>query len=137
MIGYVLDTSAAIPLLMEQHDAHKVVASAVGDRPLSLAGHSLAETYSVLTRLPGDSRLEIDDAITLIDTRIESVLPLSDSVQRTLHRRLRDVGVSGGAVWDGIIALTAVEHGMTLLSRDSRAWRVYAALGATFASPGL
>jgi predicted nucleic acid-binding protein len=135
--GYLLDASAAVPLLMERHDAHAVVASAVGDRPLCLAGLSLAETYSVLTRLPGDSRLEIDDAITLIDTRIETVLPLSESVQRTLHRRLRDVGVSGGAVWDGIIALTAVEHGMTLLSRDARAWRVYAALGATFASPGL
>lgn len=137
MTAYLLDTSAAIPLLMEHHDAHAVVASAVGDRRLSLPGHALAETYSVLTRLPGDARLEMADAVTLIDTRFDSILPLGESVQRSLHRRLLDVGVFGGAVYDGIIALTAVEHGATLLSRDARAWRTYAALGATVASPGL
>ena len=137
MTAFLLDTSAAIPLLMEFHDAHDVVESAVGDRPLSLPSHALAETYSVLTRLPGDARLEIDDAVTLIDARFDSVLPLSESVQQSLHRRLRDAGIFGGAVYDGIIALTAVEHGATLLSRDARAWRIYAALGATVASPGL
>lgn len=137
MTAYLLDTSAAIPLLMEYHDAHNVVASAVGDRPLSLASHALAETYSVLTRLPGDARLEIDDAVTLIDTRFDAILPLSEPVQQSLHRRLRDAGIFGGAVYDGIIALTAVEHGATLLSRDARAWRTYAALGATVASPEL
>lgn len=57
-------------------------------------------------------------------------------MQQSLHRRLRDAGVFGGAVYDGIIALTAIEHDATLLSRDARAWRIYAALGATVASPG-
>ena len=137
MTALLLDTSAAIPLLLEYHDAHDVVVAAAADRPLSLPSHALAETYSVLTRLPGDARLELDDAVTLIDTRFDAILPLSDSVQQSLHRRLRDVGVFGGAVYDGIIALTAVEHGATLLSRDARAWRIYAALGATVASPGL
>ena len=54
MTALLLDTSAAIPLLLEYHDAHDVVVAAAADRPLSLPSHALAETYSVLTRLPGD-----------------------------------------------------------------------------------
>lgn len=47
-------------------------------------------------------------------------------------KRLAVAGVSGGATYDGLIALTAIEHDLELLSRDRRAARTYRALGARF-----
>jgi predicted nucleic acid-binding protein len=37
--------------------------------------------------------------------------------------------ISGGAVYDAIVALTAAHHGRTLLSCDRRAARTYDRLG--------
>jgi toxin FitB len=51
-----VDTSVAVPLLMSSHHAHPVIAAWAMGRSLGLSGHALAETYSVLTRLPGDAR---------------------------------------------------------------------------------
>jgi predicted nucleic acid-binding protein len=47
-------------------------------------------------------------------------------------KRLALVGVKGGATYDGLIALTALEHDLELVSRDRRAARTYRALGARF-----
>jgi predicted nucleic acid-binding protein len=46
--------------------------------------------------------------------------------------RLAAAHVSGGATCDGLIALTALEHDLELLSRDRRAARTYSALGIRF-----
>jgi predicted nucleic acid-binding protein len=40
--------------------------------------------------------------------------------------------VSGGATYDALIALKALEHDLELLSRDRRAVRTYTALGIRF-----
>ena len=47
-------------------------------------------------------------------------------------KRLAAAGIGGGATYDGLIALTAIEHDLELLSRDRRAARTYGALGARF-----
>src|SRR3546814_20905468 len=67
----LLDTSAAIPLVLTSHDAHNLVSDAIGTRSVSLAGHALHETYSVLTRLPGDARHAPNDATRLLRERFE------------------------------------------------------------------
>ena len=51
-----VDTSVAIPLLVRSHHDHAAVVRWWGGQEVALAGHALAETYSVLTRLPGDAR---------------------------------------------------------------------------------
>ena len=51
-----LDTSVAIPYLVQSHEHHRAVTQWLRGRELRLAGHALVETYSVLTRLPGDAR---------------------------------------------------------------------------------
>ncbi len=48
----LLDTSTAIALVVEDHEAHWATLDAVRGRQLGLAGHAWFETYSVLTRLP-------------------------------------------------------------------------------------
>lgn len=54
MTVLALDTSVAIPLLVQTHSAHAAVVRWWNGRTVSLCGHAVAETYSVLTRLPGD-----------------------------------------------------------------------------------
>lgn len=61
MTAIALDTSVAIPLLVRTHAAHDAVSRWWDGRDVALSGYALAETYSVLTRLPGDVRLAPSD----------------------------------------------------------------------------
>lgn len=128
------DTSVAVPLLMRSHSLHSRVAAAVRGWDLRLTGHSLAETYSVLTRLPGDARVTAADACRLIDSSFgEALLPLPESIAG-LHRSLGRWGIVGGAVYDALVGLAARDHGVSLATRDERALGTFALLGvATFA----
>jgi len=48
---------------------------------------------------------------------------------RTALGRLEQLGVSGGATYDGLIAITAAESSATLLTLDRRALDVYRKVG--------
>jgi predicted nucleic acid-binding protein len=96
---------------------------------LTLSGHALAETYSVLTRLPGDARLSAADAARLLDARFTAPLALSAPAARKVHAILGHLGIAGGAVYDGLVALAAREHGLALATRDARARGTYDAVG--------
>ncbi|WP_087117230.1 PIN domain-containing protein [Corynebacterium urinipleomorphum] len=125
-----LDTSAAVPLLLQNHSSHERLQRWARGKNLALCSHSLAETYSVLTRLPGDSRFTEADAVRVIDGTFERVLSLPEAASRDVHHRLADAGIKGGAVYDGLIALTALENEASLASMDKRAYANYFALGA-------
>jgi toxin FitB len=98
-------------------------------RSVALAGHALAETYSVLTRLPGDIRLAADDAAGLLGMRFTAPLLLSARATRRLPDTLARLGVVGGAVYDALVALAALEHGAPLATRDARARDTYERIG--------
>jgi CheY-like chemotaxis protein len=55
-----------------------------GGQDVALTGHALAETYSVLTRLPGDARLAPADAARLLTARFSAPLLLNRSRARKL-----------------------------------------------------
>ena len=124
-----VDTSVAVPLLVRSHQHHVDVVRWWGGQELALSGHALAETYSVLTRLPGDARLSAEDAARLLDARFAKPLVLSGPHARTVHVTLSRLGIAGGAVYDGLVALAAKEHGVALATRDARARGTYDALG--------
>lgn len=124
-----IDTSVAVPLVLASHTAHPVVRRWAAERALVIPGHVLAETYSVLTRLPGDSRVAPGDAVTLIDDNVDEIVTLPAHQSRTLHRDLSELGVAGGAVYDALIALTARHHTLPLATRDARARSTYLAVG--------
>jgi predicted nucleic acid-binding protein len=46
-----------------------------------------------------------------------------------LLAELADRRIAGGSVYDALVGATAVEHGLTLVSRDHRALETYRALG--------
>jgi toxin FitB len=123
-----VDTSVAIPLLMASHRQHPTVAKWASGRTLGLCGHALAETYSVLTRLPGDARVDATDAVALIDENFPASLQLGARASKTAPREFARRGIAGGATYDGLVALAAREHGVVLATRDARARSTYEAL---------
>lgn len=124
-----VDTSVAVPLLVRSHQHHAQVVRWWDGQDLALSGHALAETYSVLTRLPGDARLAADDAARLLDTRFMTPLVLSGEQAQKVHSTLSQIGIAGGAVYDALVALAAREHGAPLATRDARARGTYDAVG--------
>ena len=126
-----VDTSVAVPLLVRSHHDHGAVVRWWAGQDVALSGHALAETYSVLTRLPGDARLAPADAARLLDARFPAPLVLSGSRARKLPGTLSRLGIAGGAVYDALVALAAKEHGMALATRDARARGTYDAVGVT------
>ena len=124
-----IDTSVAVPLLVARHAAHEAVVRWWGGRTLALCGHALPETYSVLTRLPGDLRLSPADAARLLHERFDAPLVLPAQRSATLTGRLAQHGIAGGAVYDALVGLAATEHNVELGTRDGRARATYEALG--------
>lgn len=124
-----VDASVAVPLLVRSHHHHADVVRWWDGQELALSGHALAETYSVLTRLPGDARLAADDAARLLDARFAAPLVLSGGQAREVHATLSRIGIAGGAVYDGLVAMAAKEHGVPLATRDARARGTYDAVG--------
>jgi len=97
---------------------------------VALSGHAVAETYSVLTRLPGDLRVTPADVARLLRERFAEPLLLGPDLTARLPEVLSSFGVYGGAVYDAMVGLAAAEHGAELLTRDSRARPTYEAVGA-------
>lgn len=120
----------AIPLLVATHQEHDQVVRWWAEREVALAGHAAVETYSVLTRLPGDLRLDPADAVRLLAERFAPALLLAQKTTRRLPELLARMQISGGAVFDALVALAAVEHDAELATRDARARGTYEAVGA-------
>lgn len=126
---WLADTSVAVPALQASHLAHAQVQRQLAGRALGLTAHAALETYSVLTRLPGDARLSLDDAASIIAERFDPIVVLGADEAGLLVRTLSQKGIGGGAVYDALIGLTAQQAGGTLLTRDSRARATYLAVG--------
>jgi predicted nucleic acid-binding protein len=125
----LLDTSAAVALVVEDHEAHAATLEAVRGRRLGLAGHAWFETYSVLTRLPGGRRRSPADIAALLARDFPATAFLAAEAATALGPELAALGISGGAVYDALVGAAARQHGRSLLSGDARARPVYEALG--------
>jgi toxin FitB len=128
-VPIALDTSVAVPLLVQTHGAHEAVVRWWDGRAVALSGHARVETYSVLTRLPGDLRLAPADAARLLEERFAPPLLLGAEASRRLPARLAELGIAGGAAYDALVALAAAEHDTELATRDARARSTYEAVG--------
>ncbi len=124
-----IDTSVAVPLLVSTHTAHSVVTAWWSGRTVALSGHAAAETYAVLTRLPGDVRVAPTDAARLLSERFARTLLLTPETTAQLPHRLADLQIAGGAVYDAMVALAALEHDAQLATRDARAKATYERIG--------
>lgn len=124
----LVDTSVAVALVVADHEHHDTTFEAIGARRLGLAGHAAFETYSVLTRLPSPARRSAATiAEVLVANFPETRFPSRDAAAR-LFATLAQHGIGGGSVYDALIGVTAVEHGLPLASRDRRALQTYSLL---------
>lgn len=124
-----VDTSTAVALIMSSHVAHRVVRRRLREYDLVLTQHSLAETYSVLTRLPGDARVAPADAVRLIDANFGPPALLPTTTAAAVPMLLAELNIVGGAVYDGLVGLAAKSNSLPLATRDLRAAATYNALG--------
>lgn len=124
----LLDTSAAIALVLRSHAHHQAVLDHATDRTLGLAGHAVFETFSVLTRLPGVQRVSAATAVRIIRTNFPASYALSAEGTRAALEALAEAGIAGGAAYDGLVALAAREAGRRLLTCDRRALPTYGRL---------
>jgi predicted nucleic acid-binding protein len=126
------DSSVTIAALLNDHPAHDAAADALAECKTTIA-HVAIETYSVLTRLPGPDRVDAKIAATVLDKRLAATYATLDADKyASAPARLAAAGVSGGATYDGLIALTALEHDLELITRDRRAERTYRALNVPY-----
>jgi predicted nucleic acid-binding protein len=126
------DTSVVVPALSRWHRHYEAAAEAL-DGVDVLPAHVLAESYAVLTRLPGGLAVAPEAAAAVLMSRFgEEPLQLAAAERRTLLSTLATAGVGGGASYDGLVALEARAHDQVLLTRDSRAQDIYRRLGVTF-----
>jgi predicted nucleic acid-binding protein len=131
-VNRAADSSITVAALWGDHPAHETATEALATCDTTIA-HVAIETYSVLTRLPAPHRAKADTVVAALDKRLSSTcVTLDASCCATAPARLAKAGVSGGATYDGLIALTALEHDLELLTRDRRAVRSYRALGIRF-----
>lgn len=126
-----VDTSLAVPLVMQNHPRHQDLMQWRRGHRLALTAPSLAETYSVLTRLKDDARLAPGDAARLLASAFDEPLTLGPDSQRDAAETLALAGIAGGAVYDGLVALAAREHRAPLATSDQRARGTYERLGVT------
>ena len=125
-----IDSSVAIRALVTRYDDHDLARQHVADGA-ALPAHAALETYSVLTRMPEPYRVDSASAAELIaDGFKDRVLaaPSARSLPAWL-RRMAAAGISGGAIYDALIAETARLAGASLVSADRRAAATYAAVG--------
>jgi predicted nucleic acid-binding protein len=122
------DSSVTVAALLADHPEHQSAGESLAACEVTIA-HVALETYSVLTRLPAPHRVDAKTATTVLEAHTPVVyVALAGEELAKVNGRLASAGVSGGASYDGLIALTALKHGLELLSRDHRAQRTYRSL---------
>jgi len=128
---YVFDSSVLVAALVADHPHHSRAApwlrKMISDRiEVILSSHSLAEVYAVLTVLPVSPRIAPGLAWRLIreNTPKAKLVHLTvDDYRRTLAR-MAELALSGGVVYDALIARVAGKVGadglVTFNAKDFR-----------------
>lgn len=127
-----VDTSVVVAGFASWHEGHGPAAAALARGP-RVPSHVLVETYSVLTRLPPPHRAPSDLVTAFLAQRFRQVpLTLAPRAWLRLLDQAAELGVTGGAVYDALVAATVRQAGATLLTRDQRATAVYEKMGVAY-----
>ena len=124
----LVDTSVAVALVVADHEHHLRTTAALEGHRLGLSGHAAFETFSVLTRLPPPARRTPEAVRHLLAADFPLTRFLSEAAAQAQLERLAVLGLSGGSVYDALVAAAAEEHGLTLVTRDRRAMSTYRVL---------
>lgn len=124
-----VDTSVVVAAFASWHEGHHAAISVVRRKP-RLPAHALVESYSVLTRLPAPHRAPPDVVAAFLSQWFASpLLVLPARAHRALVDGAAAADLTGGMIYDALIAATARHAGALLLTRDRRAQPVYDKMG--------
>ena len=127
-----VDTSVVVAGFASWHEGHASAAAVLARKP-RLAAHVLIESYSVLTRLPAPHRAAAGIVEAFLAERFpQALLTLPAPSFRALLGNAAAAGVTGGAIYDALIAATVRHAGATLLTRDRRALATYDRIGVRY-----
>jgi predicted nucleic acid-binding protein len=115
----LLDTSVLVAALVEPHPEHQralpwLTKGKSRTTELVISSHSIAELYAVLSTLPVSPRISPGLAWRLIHESVEprvSIVLLSSADYLATIKHMSDMGLSGGAVYDGLIVKAAQKSG--------------------------
>lgn len=120
-----VDTSVVVAAFASWHEGH-ASAAAVLSRSPRIPAHVLIETFSVLTRLPPPHRAPADVVQSFLAGRFaEAPLVLPPRGHLGLIEMACREGLTGGAIYDALIAATVLHAGGRLVTRDQRARVIY------------
>lgn len=120
-----VDTSVVVAAFASWHEGHASAAAALLRAP-RIPAHVLIETFSVLTRLPPPHRAPADLVHAFLAERfVEAPLVLPARGHLGLVAMATREGLTGGAIYDALIAATVRHAGATLITRDARARMTY------------
>jgi predicted nucleic acid-binding protein len=126
------DTSVIVAAFARWHEEHHPAVTALG-RVDALVDHVVVESYSVLTRLPPPRRVPPALVTAFVDHHFPATVPrLGSPTSGEVLSSALPAGISGGAVYDLVVALAAAQADATLLSLDRRASSTYEAAGIRF-----
>jgi toxin FitB len=127
------DSSVLIAGYLRTHEFHTAAVTVLADvrQAGRLLGHTMAETYAVLTAPAGPYAVPGDSVVRYVERlaqREPAWLPAPRYTDALAE--LARLGIGGGAIYDGLIAFAAREIGGRLVSLDRRAAPTYRRLGA-------
>jgi predicted nucleic acid-binding protein len=115
----LFDTSVLVAALVASHPHHSrafpwLRKAKEEEIELLISSHTIAELYAVLTTLPVSPRITTGLAWRLIHESVLScatVTALSSSDYQSTIKRMSEIGISGGTVYDALIAKAAQKAG--------------------------
>lgn len=122
MVKALFDTSILVAVFLSNHPKHQACTPwlrqvQTGQIQGYIANHTLAEIYAVLTRLPFKPIISPQIAQQLIQENpkeFESITLSTEDYERVIYRMV-NLSLTGGAIYDALIAQAAINTKVDLL----------------------
>ncbi len=115
-MNVLFDTSVIVAASLPQHPSHtpcfiQLQAAKVAQIKGYLSTHSLAELYSVLTRMPSQPRIRARDAKRLIESQLQylETVVLEQADYQAAIAQMTALNLPGGGIFDALIAQAALK----------------------------
>ncbi len=112
----LFDTSVIIAASLPKHPNHapcfvQLQAAKLSQIQGCLSTHSLAELYSVMTRMPSQPRMSPQEARTLIESYLPylKAIPLGTADYQAALAQMATLNLPGGGIFDALIAQAALK----------------------------
>ena len=115
-MNVLFDTSVIVAASLPQHPSHppcfiQLQAAKLAQIKGYLVTHSLAELYSVLTRMPSQPRISPKDAKRLIENNLKylETVVLEQTDYQAAIAQMTALNLPGGGIFDALIAQAALK----------------------------